>query len=103
MRTVCSVKFSFDDLAGAHFDAEPPVVSALLDDLLRRAPDFAQCRHHGVYNYNNTLGVFNTIRIQRDGLFVIMHDGKCFDTHPLIEYLTTTLADSFRDIQFDAY
>ena len=100
MRKVCEIAFTFDGLASAEFDAITPCISRTLDDLLRGAPSFARCLHHGIYNYKCSLGSFNTIRIQKSGLFIIMHDGKCFDSHPLIAYLKSELISLFPDAQF---
>jgi hypothetical protein len=103
MRAVANVTFIFDGLSGAQCGAAMPVVSDVLDDILRKAPGFAKCYPHGVYRYRNSLGVHNTIRIEADGLFVIMHDGRCFGRHPLIEYLHSALLPLFPDARFETF
>lgn len=101
MPETCIVTFECEELSGAEFDAESPNVSLTLDTLLRAAPSFVQCPHHGIYNYHCSLGAYNTIRIEKTGLFVIMHDGKRFDQHPLLVHLEATLSALFPNVQFD--
>ena len=100
MRQVSNITFTFEELATAEFNALEPLASPLLDNLLRNAPGFAKNPHHGIYNYDNTLGVHNLISVQENGLFVIMHDGLAFERHPLIAYLETVLPKHFSDIEF---
>ena len=101
MRKVCDITFTFADLATAEFDSDSPCVSPVLDKLLRQAPSFVRCPHHGIYNYECSLGASNTIRIQQSGLFVIMHDGDCFDSHPLFTYLQSELTAIFPHALFN--
>jgi hypothetical protein len=101
MREICSVTFECADLLGAEFDAQSPNASRTLDTLLRTAPSFVRCPHHGIYNYASSLGAYNTIRIEKTGLFVIMHDGKCFGQHALLVHLEATLSALFPNVQFD--
>ena len=99
-RKVCEIRFSFDELAFAEFDSDSPKVSPVLDQLLRRAPAFERCMHHGIYNYDCSIGSDNTVRVQKSGLLVIMHDGECFDQHPLLDYLQSEMYALFPDAQF---
>lgn len=102
MRTICDVTFECDELTGAEFDALSPNVSQTLDRLLRGAPSFVRSPHHGIYNYECSLGAYNTIRIQKTGLFVIMHDGTSFGHHPLLVYLEAELPARFPIVRFDS-
>ena len=101
MRKVCDINFTFDELSSAEFGSHAPTVSPTLDGLLRAAPSFARCPHHGIYTYECSLGAFNTIRIQKSGLFVIMHDGERFESHPLLAYLDNELSSIFPHVQFN--
>jgi hypothetical protein len=103
MRKVCDITFEFDDLTGAEYDAQTPRVSQTLDAVLRGAPSFVRSPHHGIYNYECSLGACNTIRIENTGLFVIMHDGECFDRHPLLVYLEAKLPTLFPSVRFHSY
>ena len=102
VRKVCDISFVFTELATAEFDSATPIISSLLHELLTDAPSYSRCPHHGVYNYDCSLGACNTIRIQKTGLFVIMHDGQRFDSHPLVTYLKSRLPNMFPDVQFQS-